>query len=102
MTKSELIEALSRRVKISKVQAEQVINGIFETMTETLKRGQGIEIRGFGSFSVREYDGYEGRNPRTGDSVKVTRKRLPFFKVGKAMKEMMNLPTDPIEKESEQ
>ena len=65
MTKSELIEALSRRVKISKVQAEQVINGIFETMTETLKRGQGIEIRGFGSFSVREYDGYEGRNPRT-------------------------------------
>jgi integration host factor subunit beta len=59
-------------------------------MVNALKQGDGIEIRGFGSFTVREYKGYEGRNPRTGEAVKVQQKRLPFFKVGKELRERVN------------
>jgi integration host factor subunit beta len=77
MTKSELIDAVAQRTNITKSRAEQVVNCIFESMTQTLGTGQGIEIRGFGSFTVREYRGYKGRNPRTGDEVHVEPKRLP-------------------------
>jgi integration host factor subunit beta len=59
-------------------------------MVDALKRGEGIEIRGFGSFTVREYKSYEGRNPRTGTPVHVAPKRLPFFKVGKELRERVN------------
>ena len=90
MTKSELIDAVARRSKITKSRAEQVVNCIFESMTAALERGEGIEIRGFGSFSVREYRAYNGRNPRTGQTVPVPPKRLPFFKVGKELKELVN------------
>jgi integration host factor subunit beta len=90
MTKSELIDAVAQRTNITKSRAEQVVNCIFESMTHTLGTGQGIEIRGFGSFTVREYRGYKGRNPRTGDEVHVEPKRLPFFKVGKELKELVN------------
>ena len=92
MTKSELIEALAKKVNVSKTKAEQIINEIFDSMTGALKRGEGIEIRGLGSFTVREYKSYAGRNPRTGEDVEVAPKRLPFFKVGKALKEMVNAP----------
>lgn len=90
MTKSELIDAVAQRTNITKSRAEQVVNCILESMTQTLGTGQGIEIRGFGSFTVREYRGYKGRNPRTGDEVHVEPKRLPFFKVGKELKELVN------------
>lgn len=90
MTKSELIDAVARRSRITKSRAEQVVNCIFDTMTAALERGEGIEIRGFGSFTVREYKGYNGRNPRTGQTVPVPPKRLPFFKVGKELKELVN------------
>jgi integration host factor subunit beta len=90
MTKSELIDAVARRSKITKSRAEQVVNCIFEAMTAALERGEGIEIRGFGSFTVREYRAYNGRNPRTGQTVPVPPKRLPFFKVGKELKELVN------------
>ena len=95
MTKSELIDAVARRTKITKSRAEQVVNCIFETMTASLERGDGIEIRGFGSFTVREYRAYDGRNPRTGQKVPVPEKRLPFFKVGKELKEMVDRSTPP-------
>ena len=90
MTKSELIEAVSERTKLPKGKAELIVNCIFDSMVDALKRGEGIEIRGFGSFTVREYKSYEGRNPRTGQPVHVQPKRLPFFKVGKELRERVN------------
>jgi len=97
MTKSELIDAVARRSKITKARAEQVVNCVFDSMTTALERGEGIEIRGFGSFTVRAYKPYNGRNPRTGKSVPVPEKRLPFFKVGKELKELVNAGTGAIE-----
>jgi len=90
MTKSELIDAVAQRTKITKSRAEQVVNCVFESMTDALAKGEGIEIRGFGSFTVRHYKPYNGRNPRTGRPVPVPTKRLPFFKVGKELKELVN------------
>lgn len=90
MTKSELIDAVAQRSQITKSRAEHVVNCVFDSMTESLERGEGIEIRGFGSFTVRPYGAYTGRNPRTGDPVRVLAKRLPFFKVGKELRELVN------------
>ena len=81
-TKAALIATVAIQTKLSIGQAEAIVNQIFDTMTETLMRGEGIEIRGFGSFTVRSYGAYEGRNPRTGVPVHVKAKRLAFFKVG--------------------
>jgi integration host factor subunit beta len=90
MTKSELIDAVAQRSRITKSRAEQVVNCVFDSMTHALNQGEGIEIRGFGSFTVRHYKPYSGRNPRTGNPVPVPEKRLPFFKVGKELKELVN------------
>ncbi len=90
MTKSELIEAIAARGELTKARAELVVNCVFEAMTEALQKGEGIEIRGYGSFTVRPYKPYAGRNPRTGQPVPVPAKRLPFFKVGKELKELVN------------
>lgn len=90
MTKSELIDALAVRSQLTKARAELVVNCVFDAMTEALQRGEGIEIRGVGSFTVRPYKAYSGRNPRTGEPVSVAPKRLPFFKVGKELKELVN------------
>ena len=90
MTKSELIDAIAARGELTKARAEQVVGCVFDLMTEALQRGEGIEIRGFGSFTVRPYEPYSGRNPRTGEPVPVPAKRLPFFKVGKELKELVN------------
>ena len=73
-----------------KGRAELLINAIFDCMEASLRRGERIEIRGFGSFEIRNYRAYEGRNPRTGSAVSVKPKRLPFFKVGKELKERVN------------
>jgi integration host factor subunit beta len=97
MTKSELIDAVARRSQITKSRAELVVNCVFDSMTAALERGEGIEIRGFGSFTVREYKPYNGRNPRTGRAVPVPEKRLPFFKVGKELKELVNAGEGTIE-----
>ncbi|TPV93322.1 MAG: integration host factor subunit beta [Myxococcales bacterium FL481] len=94
MTKSELIERIASRCQLSKGRAEEVVNTIFDCMTDALRRGEGIEIRGFGSFTVRQYKAYDGRNPRTGEGVRVSPKRLPFFKVGKDLRERIN--ADPV------
>ncbi len=90
MTKSELIEAITARGEFTRARAELVVNCVFDTMTDALRSAEGIEIRGFGSFSVRPYRSYTGRNPRTGQSVTVAAKRLPFFKVGKELREIVN------------
>lgn len=90
MTKSDLIEKVAAQLNLPKGKAELIINCIFDSMEESLKNGNRIEIRGFGSFEIRRYKAYEGRNPRTGDPVGVEPKRLPFFKVGKELKERVN------------
>ncbi len=90
MTKSELIEEVARRAQITKSRAELVVNCVFESMAESLAKGGSIEVRGFGSFTVRQYKPYIGKNPRNSDPVAVGAKKLPFFKVGKELKELVN------------
>lgn len=90
MTKSDLIDVLCETQKVPKGRAELLVQTVFESMEAALKRGERIEIRGFGSFELRSYRPYEGRNPRTGVRVSVQPKRLPFFKVGKELKERVN------------
>jgi integration host factor subunit beta len=90
MTKSDLIDVLCEAEKMPKGRAELLINAIFDCMEASLRRGERIEIRGFGSFEIRSYRAYEGRNPRTGAAVDVRPKKLPFFKVGKELKERVN------------
>jgi len=90
MTKSDLIDVLCETQKLPKGRAELLVHVIFDALEAALKRGERIEIRGFGSFELRSYRGYDGRNPRTGSAVDVRPKRLPFFKVGKELKERVN------------
>lgn len=90
MNRSDLIAKLAERSKITHTQAEQVVNIIYKKMVDTMVEGSRIEIRGFGSFVVKKYDGYEGRNPKTGVRIPVPPKRLPFFKVGKELKERID------------
>lgn len=90
MNKSELIEKVSERVNLTKKKAEEVVHLIFDTMMSALVRGDRVEIRGLGSFVVRTYGAYKGRNPRTGESIEVRPKKLPFFKVGKELKKRVD------------
>jgi integration host factor subunit beta len=90
VNRSDLITKLAERSNISVLQAEGVINLVFEKMRDAMVEGDRIEIRGFGSFVVKEYEGYEGRNPKTGAKIPVPPKRLPFFKVGKELKERID------------
>ena len=94
MNKSQLIEALAQDANITLREASPIVNTILDTMVEALAAGDSIEIRGFGSFVIKEYDSYVGRNPKTGDSIKVPSKKLPFFKVGKDLKEKVNSPDE--------
>lgn len=90
MNKSELIEKLAEKTGLNVMQAEEVVNLIYKKMRDTLVGGGRIEIRGFGSFVVKEYDSYQGRNPKTGQRIDVPKKKLPFFKVGKELKERID------------
>ena len=90
MNKSELIEALAQEINIPLRESDSITNMVLESMAQTLADGDSIEIRGFGSFVVREYGSYQGRNPKTGQKIKVTPKKLPFFKVGKELRERVN------------
>jgi integration host factor subunit beta len=90
MNKSDLIYALSTKENLTHTNASDIVNMIFDGFADTLKKGGRIEIRGFGSFSMRDYGGYMGRNPKTGAKTPVRPKRLPFFKVGKELKERVN------------
>ncbi|MCG6535435.1 MAG: integration host factor subunit beta [Syntrophales bacterium LBB04] len=90
MNKSDLIATLSKKNNLTEKQSTEIVNLIFDGFTDTFKQGGRIEIRGFGSFSVREYGAYTGRNPKTGKEVDVGAKRGVFFKVGKKLKERLN------------
>lgn len=90
MNKSELMEKLAEKSGINIMQAEDVVNLVYRKMKDTLVGGGRIEIRGFGSFVVKEYNSYQGRNPKTGEKIPVPIKKLPFFKVGKELKERID------------
>jgi integration host factor subunit beta len=90
MNKSELIKSLADEVAISVDEASVVVNSFFECMKKALMEGNRVEIRGFGSFKIKDYAAYAGRNPRTGVRVMVEPKRLPFFRAGKELKEFIN------------
>ncbi len=90
MNKSQLIEALAKAEGLTIKKAETVINTMFSTIEDALANGDRVEIRDFGSFKVKEYDGYQGRNPKTGEIISVSKKKLPFFKVGKELKESVD------------
>ncbi len=90
MNKSDLTKALSREMDLPIRKAEEIVDVVFDTMSEILVSGDRIEIRGFGSFSVRRYEEYTGRNPKTGDKKVVPPKKLPFFKAGQGLREKLN------------
>ena len=90
MNKAKIIEKVSERMDIPCSAARVIVNSVFDSMRENLEKGEGIEIRGFGSFVVRKYGAYKGRNPKTGEIVDVAPKKLPYFKVGKEMKGLVN------------
>jgi len=90
MTKQQLIEHIAQAKGISKRMAGLIVDIIFQGIADALARGDKIEIRGFGSFNVRHHDGRAGRNPRTGETVEVKPKKLPFFRVGKDLRERIN------------
>jgi len=90
MTKSELIEALAKAEEITVKAAEVAVNTTFKSMEKALSNSDRIEIRGFGSFKVKDYDGYSGRNPKTGEKIEIKPKKLPFFKLGRDLHQRLN------------
>lgn len=93
MTKFQLIQKLMERSNsLAQQDAKAIVNTVFSSMVNALSSGERIEIRGFGNFTVRNYESYQGRNPRTGTKVEVLPKKLPFFKVGKELKERVDRP----------
>lgn len=90
MTKAELVDEVARAVQLTKKQAEAIVNIVFDSIVESLRAGEKIELRGFGSFRLRSRKSRLGRNPKTGERVEVPSKRIPYFKPGKELKEMIN------------
>jgi integration host factor subunit beta len=91
MTKSALIEKIAEKVDgLSKKQTEVVVETIFDSIKETLAQGGKVEVRGFGNFRLRSRNARKARNPKTGEAVDVPPKKVPYFKVGKELREMVN------------
>ncbi len=90
MNKSQLIERIAKEEGITIKSAASVVNIVFDSMADSLAKADRVEIRGFGSFKVKGYNSYQGRNPKTGEIIQVKEKRLPYFKVGKEMKERVD------------
>jgi len=91
MNKSQLVEAVAKEEAVALKKAEEVVSTIFSEMQTALINGERVEIRGLGSFKVKQYGGYQGRNPKTGEIIEVAPKKLPFFKVGKDLKEKVDV-----------
>jgi integration host factor subunit beta len=96
MNKSELVDFVSQKRNLPRKRAEQLVELVFDLMVDALKRGERIEVRGFGSFEVRHRGPYEGRNPRSGTPIQVAAKKMPFFKVGKELRQRVDRSTAPL------
>lgn len=90
MTKADLVERVSEQIKLTKKQTEVIVNTLFSSITEALTHGDKVELRGFGSFRVRRRNSREGRNPKTGQAVHIPSKKVPFFKAGKELREIVD------------
>jgi len=90
MTKAELVEEVARAAELTKKDSEVIVDEVFKNIIQALNRGEKIELRGFGSFRVRERGARLGRNPKTGEPVDIPAKRVPYFKPGKELKELIN------------
>jgi integration host factor subunit beta len=90
MTKADLTDELSKVANLTKRQSEAVVDTVFESMSEALAKGEKVELRGFGSFRIRQRRARRGRNPKTGSIVAVPAKRVAFFRVGKTLRELVN------------
>jgi integration host factor subunit beta len=90
MTKAELIDEVSKVANLTKKETETIVNTVFDNITDALAKGDKVELRGFGSFRIRHRNSRKGRNPKTGSAVEVPQKRVPFFKVGKRLRELVN------------
>jgi len=90
MTKAELVDEVASIVQLTKKQAETIVNIVFDSIVDSLRNGQKIELRGFGSFRLRNRKSRTGRNPKTGEKVEVPSKKIPYFKPGKELKELIN------------
>ncbi len=90
MTKAELVEEVAKSVELPKKDAEKIVNMVFDSIIDALHSGEKIELRGFGSFRLRERKARIGRNPKTGETVHVPTKKVPYFKAGKELKELIN------------
>jgi len=90
MTKADLVEELAKVSNLTRKDSETIVNTLFDTITEALAKGDKVELRGFGSFRIRQRRARRGRNPKTGTSLNVPPKRVPFFKVGKELRQLVN------------
>jgi integration host factor subunit beta len=100
MTKADLVEEVVKAAEVSKKHAETIVNTVFSSIVSALRREDKIELRGFGSFRVRRRRSRQGRNPKTGDRVEVPEKRIPYFKPGKELKDLINTDGEPEERSS--
>ena len=90
MTKAELVERVANQINLTKKQTEVVVNTVFSSITESLAEGKKVELRGFGSFRIRQRNARVGRNPKSGQKVEVPSKKVPFFKAGKELRELVD------------
>lgn len=90
MNKSNLINALKDKADLNRYDAEKIVTVFFDSIKKSLVNDIRVEIRGFGSFTVKQYNQYTGRNPKTGEPINVSSKKLPFFKVGKELKDTVD------------
>ena len=90
MTKADLIEEVSKLSSLTKKETELIVNTVFDNITDALAKGDKVELRGFGSFRIRHRNSRKGRNPKTGSAVDDPQKRVPFFTVGKRLREQVN------------
>ncbi len=90
MTKADLIDVVCAKANITRVKAETVVGVVFDSIVSALESGDRVEVRDFGSFEVRHYEAYKGRNPKTGEVIEVKEKRTPFFRVGKNLKRQVD------------
>ena len=90
MTKAELVERVANQINLTKKQTEVVVNTVFSSITESLSEGKKVELRGFGSFRIRQRNARIGRNPKSGQKVEVPSKKVPFFKAGKELRQLVD------------
>ena len=90
MTKAELVEKVANQINLTKKQTEVVVNTVFTSITDSLAEGKKVELRGFGSFRIRQRNARVGRNPKSGQKVDVPSKKVPFFKAGKELREQVD------------